>query len=56
MRNTREFSWVKAARKDFETFPEDVQSDMFDALTLAAEGELSGKAKPFKGVTVVYSR
>jgi phage-related protein len=27
-----------------------VQSDMFDALTLAAEGELSGKAKPFKGV------
>jgi phage-related protein len=23
---------------------------MFDALTLAAEGELSGKAKPFKGV------
>ncbi len=49
MRNTREISWVKAARKDFETFPEDVQSDMFDALTLAAEGELSGKAKPFKG-------
>jgi phage-related protein len=50
MRNTREISWVKAARKDFETFPEDVKSDMFDALTLAAEGELSGKAKPFKGV------
>jgi phage-related protein len=50
MRNTRKISWVKAARKDFETFPEDVQSDMFDALTLAAEGELSGKAKPFKGV------
>jgi phage-related protein len=31
-------------------FPEDVQSDMFDALTIAAEGSKSDKAKPFKGV------
>lgn len=50
MRDARKISWVKAARKDFEEFPEDVQSDMRDALTLAAEGELSGKAKPFKGL------
>jgi phage-related protein len=50
MRDTRRISWVKAARRDFEKFPEDVQSDMLDALTLAAEGEMSGKAKPFKGV------
>lgn len=50
MRGTRNISWVKAARKDFEEFPEDVQSDMLDALTLAAEGEMSSKAKPFKGV------
>ena len=50
MRDSRSISWVKAARKDFEEFPDDVQSDMFDALALAAEGELSGKAKPFKGV------
>jgi phage-related protein len=50
MRDTRRISWVKAARRDFEEFPEDVQGDMLDALTLAAEGEMSGKAKPFKGV------
>lgn len=50
MRNSRPVSWVKAARKDFEAFSDDVQGDMLDALTLAAEGELSGKAKPFKGV------
>ncbi len=50
MRNTRPISWLKAARKDFEEFSEDVQSDMFDALTIAAEGGKSDKAKPFKGV------
>jgi phage-related protein len=50
MRNTRPISWMKAARRDFEEFPEDVQSDMLDALTIAAEGGKSGKAKPFKGV------
>jgi phage-related protein len=50
MRDTRQISWIKAARKDFEEFPEDVQSDVFDALTLAAEGGKSDKAKPFKGV------
>lgn len=41
---------MKAARKDFESFPEDVQNDMLDALTIAAEGGKSDKAKPFKGV------
>lgn len=50
MRNTRPISWIKAARKDFEDFPENVQSDMLDALTIAAEGGKSNKAKPFKGV------
>jgi phage-related protein len=50
MRDTRPISWLKAARRDFEEFPEDVQSDMFDALTVAAEGGKSDKAKPFKGV------
>lgn len=50
MRNTRPISWIKAARKDFEKFPEHVQSDMFDALTIAAEGGKSDRAKPFKGV------
>jgi len=50
MRDTRQISWLKAARKDFEEFPEDVQSDMQDALTTAAEGRKSDKAKPFTGV------
>ncbi len=50
MRNTRPISWLKAARRDFAEFPDDVQSDMLDALTIAAEGGKSDKAKPFKGV------
>src|SRR5665213_2032861 len=50
MRNSRHVSWIEAARRDFEDFPEDVQRDMFDALTVAAEGGKSDKAKPFKGL------
>jgi len=50
MRDTRPISWLKAARRDFEAFPDDVQSDMMDALTIAAEGGKADKAKPFKGV------
>jgi phage-related protein len=50
MRNTRSISWIKAARRDFEDFPADVQTDMLDALTVAAEGGKSEKAKPFKGL------
>jgi phage-related protein len=46
----RAISWVKAARKAFEEFPVVVQSDMFDALSIAANGGKSAKAKPFKGV------
>jgi phage-related protein len=37
MEKTRTISWIKAARKDFNEFPEDVQDDMLDALTIAAE-------------------
>jgi phage-related protein len=39
MKNTRPISWIKAARKDFEDFPEVVQHDMLTALTVAAEGK-----------------
>jgi len=49
MRNTRPISWIKAARRDFEDFPEDVQGVMLSALTIAAEGSKSDKAKPFQG-------
>jgi phage-related protein len=50
MLNTRKISWIKAARKDFEDFPTEAQNDMLDALTIAAAGGKSDKAKPFKGV------
>ena len=38
---TRPVSWVRAALKDFETFPEGARSICLAALTIAAEG---GKA------------
>ena len=44
MQDTRRISWIKAARRDFEEFPKDVQGDMLDAL-----GK-SEKAKPVHGV------
>jgi len=50
MRNSGNVSWIKAARRDFEDFPTDVQAEMLDALTVAAEGGKSDKAKPFKGI------
>ena len=50
MRDTRSISWIRAARRDFEYFPEDVQGNMLTALTIAAEGSKSDKVKPFKGV------
>ena len=34
MKNTRPISWIKAARRDFEEFPEDVQVDVLSALTI----------------------
>ncbi|MBI3420173.1 MAG: type II toxin-antitoxin system RelE/ParE family toxin [Proteobacteria bacterium] len=50
MLNTRTISWVKAARRDFEKFPMEVQLEMRRALTVAAEGRKGDKVKPFKGV------
>lgn len=50
MENSRPISWIKAARRDFEEFPDDVQGEMLSALTIAAEGSKSDSAKPFKGV------
>lgn len=50
MTSPRRISWIKAARRDFEAFPAEVRTDLLDALTLAALGTMSNKAKPFKGV------
>lgn len=41
-------SWVKAARKDFENFPERAQTEILRALTIAAEGRKADIAKPMK--------
>ncbi len=50
VRNTREISWIKAARKDFEAFPEGARSDLLDALIRVAEGSHPGIAKPLTGL------
>lgn len=49
-RATRPISWISAARKDFETFPEEAQDICAEALTVAAEGGKSDIAKPMKGI------
>lgn len=50
MRNTRPISWIKAARKDFESFPHTVQIEALRALTIAAEGQKADMAKPLQGL------
>ena len=49
-RPTRPVSWVAAARKDFERFPEGAQAICLTALTIAAEGGMADIAKPLKGL------
>ncbi len=48
VRNTRSISWIKAARKAFEAFPQGVQVEGAQALTVIAEGEMPDVAKPLK--------
>jgi phage-related protein len=50
IRNTRPISWIKAALKDFEKFPEGAQREILRALTVAAEGRKADIAKPMKGL------
>jgi len=49
-RRTRPVSWIKAALKAFEEFPEGVQSICLTALTIAAEGGKADIAKPLHGM------
>ena len=49
-RTTRPVSWVTAARKTFESFPEGAQSICLAGLTIAAEGGKADIAKPMKGL------
>ena len=50
MTGTRSVSWVKAARKEFEKFPQKVQTEGLYALTVAAEGSKSDNAKALHGL------
>ena len=49
-RPTRPVSWIGAARKAFDAFPEAAQSICLSALTIAAEGGKADIAKPMKGL------
>ena len=49
-RKTRLVSWLKAARHEFEKFPEGARMVCLTALTIAAEGGKSDIAKPLQGV------
>ena len=48
-RDTRPISWIRAARKAFDGFPEGAQTVIMRALTVAAEGRKADIAKPLKG-------
>ncbi len=47
---TRPVSWIRAALKEFETFPEGAKSICLAALTIAAEGGKADIAKPMHGM------
>lgn len=49
-RPTRPISWIKAARKDFESFPAQAIERGLDALTLVADGATPDIAKPLSGL------
>lgn len=49
-RKTRPVSWIRAALRDFETFPEGARSICLAALTIAAEGGKADIAKPLAGL------
>jgi phage-related protein len=49
-RKTRPVSWIKAAVKDFEKFPEGARTVCLAALTIAAEGSKADIAKPLQGL------
>ncbi len=49
-RRTQAVSWIKAALKQFEMFPEGARSICLAALTIAAEGGKADIAKPMHGM------
>lgn len=49
IRDTRPIQWIKAARKDFEAFPQETRDSLLEALTFVAAGGFPGIARPLKG-------
>ena len=49
-RDTRPIGWLKASRRDFETFPVEAQTVFLRALTIVAEGNYPDIAKPLAGL------
>jgi phage-related protein len=49
-RKTRPISWIRAALKEFERFPEGARSICLTTLTIAAEGGKADIAKPMHGL------
>src|ERR1700720_33549 len=49
-RKTRPVSWIRAALKEFESFPQGAQTICLAALTIAAEGGKADIAKPLHGL------
>lgn len=49
-RDTRRISWIKAALKDFEAFPEGPWMTVLSALTIIAAGGTPDVAKPLTGL------
>ena len=47
---TRPVSWIRAALKEFESFPEGARTICLTALTIAAEGGKADIAKPMHGM------
>jgi phage-related protein len=50
MRATRPVSWLTAARRAFDGFPEGARETILDALSVAAEDGMAAIAKPMKGL------
>lgn len=48
-RTTRPIAWVRAAKKEFQTFPEGAQLALARVLTMVADGGYPDIAKPLKG-------
>src|ERR1039457_7080790 len=47
---TRPVSWIRAALREFETFPEGARSICLAALTIASEGGKADIVKPMRGM------